>query len=233
MKNARRSSRSLCTLTILIAGTALLPCFAKADDDAEIHIGINGAGQLVFHFHAVHPVELPASVFSGINGFASGVIGFHNADDHVEDPAKDFYALPFNTDIQVILVAADPGMLIHDGLHIMNIGDAMTFGQPYFDYHPIFNIFSGHPGETFSLQLVIHDRSGAHADSEPFEFIFTPEGVPCPADFNRDGGIDGADISDFFEHWEAGMHEADVNDDGGVNGSDVEVFFAAWENGGC
>ncbi len=56
---------------------------------------------------------------------------------------------------------------------------------------------------------------------------------PCSADFNRDGGIDGADVDAFFASWDAGAAAADVNGDGGVDGSDVEVFFAQWSNGGC
>ncbi len=55
----------------------------------------------------------------------------------------------------------------------------------------------------------------------------------CPADYNADGGVDGADVSDFFNDWEGGSFRADVNCDGGVDGSDVSVFYAAWENGGC
>ncbi len=57
--------------------------------------------------------------------------------------------------------------------------------------------------------------------------------LECPADFNLDGGIDGADVSAFFGRWEAGQCDADVNADGGVDGNDVSVFFAAWEAGGC
>ncbi len=56
---------------------------------------------------------------------------------------------------------------------------------------------------------------------------------PCPADFNQDGGVDGADVSAFFEAWEAGESAADVNYDGGVDGADVDAFFLVWENGGC
>jgi hypothetical protein len=55
----------------------------------------------------------------------------------------------------------------------------------------------------------------------------------CPADFNGDGGVDGADIEAFFIVYESGDIEADVNVDGGVDGSDVEAFVAAWEAGGC
>jgi T5SS/PEP-CTERM-associated repeat protein len=55
----------------------------------------------------------------------------------------------------------------------------------------------------------------------------------CPADFNQDGGVDGADVDAFFTAWEAGDSAADVNQDGGVDGSDVDTFFLAWEAGGC
>ncbi|MBS0196292.1 MAG: hypothetical protein JSR77_05995 [Planctomycetes bacterium] len=60
-----------------------------------------------------------------------------------------------------------------------------------------------------------------------------PIGTPCFADFNQDGGIDGADVQAFFAAWEAGDFAADVNQDGGVDGADVDTFFAAWEAGGC
>jgi uncharacterized membrane protein len=55
----------------------------------------------------------------------------------------------------------------------------------------------------------------------------------CPADFNQDGGVDGADVEAFYAAWENSEPDADVNQDGGVDGGDVETFFAAWEAGGC
>ncbi len=54
----------------------------------------------------------------------------------------------------------------------------------------------------------------------------------CPADHNCDGGVDGTDVSAFFNDWELGESAADVNQDGGVDGSDADFFFARWE-GGC
>jgi uncharacterized membrane protein len=57
--------------------------------------------------------------------------------------------------------------------------------------------------------------------------------VPCPADFNEDGGVDGTDVEAFFFQWEAGNLAADTNRDGGVDGSDIEYFFVRWEAGGC
>jgi hypothetical protein len=56
---------------------------------------------------------------------------------------------------------------------------------------------------------------------------------PCPADFNQDGGIDGADVDAFFSAWENADAAADVNADGGIDGTDVQTFFAVWEAGGC
>jgi fibronectin type 3 domain-containing protein len=63
--------------------------------------------------------------------------------------------------------------------------------------------------------------------------LLTINPQPCPADFNQDGGVDGADVSVFFEAWEAGEAAADVNFDGGVDGADVDAFFVVWEAGGC
>ncbi len=57
--------------------------------------------------------------------------------------------------------------------------------------------------------------------------------LECAADFNQDGGIDGADVDAFFGAWEIGNCDADVNADGGTDGADVDAFFAAWEAGGC
>ncbi|MEY3231158.1 MAG: hypothetical protein RL689_1247 [Planctomycetota bacterium] len=57
--------------------------------------------------------------------------------------------------------------------------------------------------------------------------------VACPADFNLDGGIDGADVGAFFLAWTAGGADADINTDGGIDGGDVETFFLLWEAGGC
>ncbi|MBS0198569.1 MAG: hypothetical protein JSR77_17600 [Planctomycetes bacterium] len=52
------------------------------------------------------------------------------------------------------------------------------------------------------------------------------------ADYNADGGIDGADIEAFFAAWENGYAFADFNGDGGIDGADIEAFFFWWERGG-
>ena len=55
----------------------------------------------------------------------------------------------------------------------------------------------------------------------------------CAADFNSDGGVDGADVEAFFLTWADGLPQADVNQDGGVDGPDIEAFFRLWMAGGC
>jgi hypothetical protein len=59
------------------------------------------------------------------------------------------------------------------------------------------------------------------------------DGCGCAADYNQDGGVDGADVEAFFAEWENAEGCSDVNQDGGIDGADVEAFFAVWENGGC
>jgi len=70
-----------------------------------------------------------------------------------------------------------------------------------------------------------------------FMYILTPvadEVLPCSfADYNLDGGVDGADVEAFFVDWEVSVARADVNLDGGIDGADIEAFFIAWESGGC
>jgi hypothetical protein len=57
-------------------------------------------------------------------------------------------------------------------------------------------------------------------------------GSCCPADFDQDGGVTGADVEAFFAAFEGGDPAADMDEDGGVTGADVEAFFVAFE-GGC
>jgi hypothetical protein len=94
---------------------------------------------------------------------------------------------------------------------------------------------------------VLHISNLAQADAGTYRLYFESQctfeaqftilasdcAPPCPADFNQDGGIDGADVDAFFSAWESGDASADVNQDGGVDGSDIDPFFFAWENGGC
>ncbi len=52
------------------------------------------------------------------------------------------------------------------------------------------------------------------------------------ADYNADGGVDGADLELFLVEWERGEMTTDVNGDGGVDGLDIESFLTLWMQGG-
>ena len=52
------------------------------------------------------------------------------------------------------------------------------------------------------------------------------------ADYNADGGVDGADLELFLVEWERGEMTTDVNGDGGVDGLDIESFLTLWTQGG-
>ena len=96
--------------------------------------------------------------------------------------------------------------------------------------------FDGQPFEGL-WKVEVRDLAGAGVGQILSFALLNGEGVPacdfCVADFNGDGGIDGADVEAFFFAWQNGDPAADVNLDGGVDGSDIEPFFILWEAGGC
>jgi hypothetical protein len=89
------------------------------------------------------------------------------------------------------------------------------------------------PGGTANvlLNLTLQSFTSTIAGTRTLTATGTP--ALCFADFNRDGGVDGADIEAFFVDWSAGENGADVNRDGGVDGGDVQAFFLVWQAGGC
>lgn len=83
---------------------------------------------------------------------------------------------------------------------------------------------------TVVLQFTL--ASGTYSNGYADDLTLTVSG-PCESDFNFDGGIDGADVNDFFIAWESGSFSADFNNDGGVDGADVQAFFDSWEAAAC
>jgi hypothetical protein len=77
------------------------------------------------------------------------------------------------------------------------------------------------------------NNSVAEGAFDDVRIVATRCGRDCFADFNQDGGVDGADVEDFYLVWQEGQSGADVNQDGGVDGADVEAFFGQWAAGGC
>jgi hypothetical protein len=85
-------------------------------------------------------------------------------------------------------------------------------------------------GDAGTYRAVFTDVCGVSTASEGAGVCV---GVSCAADFNSDGGVDGADVEAFLFAWMDGRCAADVNLDGGVDGFDLETFFATWQAGGC
>lgn len=90
-------------------------------------------------------------------------------------------------------------------------------------------------GTAIARCLIRFDQPALAAGAAFFDdVVFGPISCSyCLADFNQDGGVDGADVEAFFLVWESGHPDADANQDGGVDGADVETFYQMWERGGC
>jgi len=96
-------------------------------------------------------------------------------EDH---PQIGVFMLDPRSDIRAILLGADPGIQVYDGLNPVPIGGEIVLGPPVFHYLPVWNIFDGEIGEEYALRFMFRDASGIHTDSEPFDITFTP--VPTP-----------------------------------------------------
>jgi subtilisin-like proprotein convertase family protein len=105
---------------------------------------------------------------------------------------------------------------------------------------PSLSVLGAEPASGIWVLRVRDLAQGETGFIDSFSLVsFTEEATcpsPCPscaADFNVDGGVDGADAVAFYGAWEGGEGCADVNLDGGVDGGDVVDFFRLWEQGGC
>ncbi len=215
---------------------------AMGGEHPEIAIGRSPSGQLVAHFHAPPPFTISRSPFPDYPGFATGAIGFESA--ALDDPGEGVYTLDGASDIHVQLTFADAGVEIHDGIPVLEVGQAMHLGSPFFDYHAIWTIPSPTvaPGRELRLRFVLHDSAGISADSNEVEVSVTPG---CHADLDdgtgggaADGGVDINDLLFFLSRYEQSNFRADLDDgsntgarDGGVDVNDLLFFLAHYETG--
>ena len=115
----------------------------------------------------------------------------------------------------------------------MNVTEAVISTQSLLS-----GLFGDFTGKTLQ-SITFSDKSSGRANVGIYALTIrdgapgTPACPPCAADFNMDGGVDGADIESFFSAWESGGGCGDTNLDGGVDGGDIEAFFSVWEAGGC
>lgn len=217
------------------AAACLLACGAARGHE-ELIIGRTASNQLKIHYHAKSPVDMPVSVFPGFPGWAAFEQGFEST--ALDEPDEDFFQLDPASDIEFVLVSQDDGIRISSdsGSGFVPIGGTFHFGQPFFDFHPIWNIFDGAPGHDYSIVLFVRDRAAISSDSDPATVTFTPV-RPEAGDADGNGVINAADVGVFVNVLlgldSNPVHRAgsDVNADGVADGDDVGPFVAAWMMG--
>jgi hypothetical protein len=82
-------------------------------------------------------------------------------------------------------------------------------------------------GEAILIGAYLDDDNGVDSGSA---YVFRGPSS-CPADFNRDGGVNTQDVLAFLQAWANGLADADFNGDGSVNTQDVIAFLGAWVAG--
>ncbi len=149
--------------------------------------------------------------------------GFHGVFAHSGEPypntAADMKAWPASVTSNAVTWATEP--FVGPTGHSSNALRWSTMYNYRFD--------ASTPPTTGDAVITLFKPGTPTAISAPG--LPVPSDGGCPADFNQDGGVDGADVEAFYIVWEAGDEAADFNEDGGVDGGDVEAFFVRWEAG--
>ena len=152
-------------------------------DEQDVLFGRTAAGLVAVRVEFTQPLVLPASVFPGISGFATGAVGFHST--ILDEPTNDFFQLSTAADFRLILLAKDPGMEIWNdtGTGFMAVGESFYVGMPPFDTHPVWNLVTNKPGIAYSLTFKLHDLNAVYPDSAPFQLSFTSAPTPDAGSF--------------------------------------------------
>lgn len=206
------------------AASLLVALSAHAGDGIEV--GQDGAGKLKVIIDEPSFV-MPFSVFSLQPGWAFGEVGFESIEFDI--PLEEIFAPDSSANVEAVLVAFDPGCRLWSPSVPMNAGEALPLGNPFFDYHPIWQIETGPSGASFTFTFFLRDLSGLYEPSEPFSITF--EAAYCPSDFDRDGFVTGDDFDAFVAAFELGDISSDFNGDTFVTGDDFDAFVVAFEAG--
>jgi MYXO-CTERM domain-containing protein len=113
----------------------------------------------------------PAAIFPGIPGYALAEPAFHAT--VLDDAANDSFQLAPDTNFQLLVTAADPGIGIYTASGMLPLNTAVGLGQPVFDYHPIWHIPAGPIGATYNITIQVRDTTGTYTDSAPLTIPFT------------------------------------------------------------
>lgn len=163
------------TGSVMMAVVLAMTVLQTFADEAEIHVGHTAAGQIKAHVEFPQPVELEPSIYPGVSGYATGLMGMHSID--LDEPDEDIFQLSATADLRFILLAKDPGMEVWNdsGSGYLGVGGTFFVGPPAFDVHPLWNLVTNTPGVAYSLTLKMHDVNGVYTDSEPFTISFTAQ----------------------------------------------------------
>lgn len=174
---------------LIVATFVATPAPLVLADETEILVGHSAAGQLKVDPGFTQPLELEVSIFPGISGYATGLLGMHSSD--LDEPGNDFFKLSTAANLRFILLAKDPGMEVWNetGSGYMGIGETFLVGQPPFDTHPIWNLVAGPPGTAYSLTLKLRDLNGVYQESAPFLLSFTPVQIRHQINIRQEGPL--------------------------------------------
>jgi len=223
MQRTGRSINRFALIAATLSAFATVP-MARAGDGIEV--GQDGAGKLKVVIDAPSFV-VPFSVFSQQPGWAFGVVGFESVAFDV--PLEGLFVPDSSANVEIVLVSFDPGCRLWSPTVAMNAGDTLLVGNPFFDYHPIWQIINGPSGASFNLTFLARDLSRLYEPSDPF--TVTLAAAHCPSDLNQDGFVTGDDFDAYVEAFELGDAAADFNGDTFVTGDDFDAYVLAFEAG--
>jgi hypothetical protein len=89
-------------------------------------------------------------------------------------------------------------------------------------------------GTGFSLPLgpgaytVDVQQTGSQLSDYEIRFEFETVTTPCPADYNEDGFVNGADLGIFLGAWGSAPCKSDLTGDGQCTGADLGVLLGFW-----
>jgi hypothetical protein len=181
---------------VSVAGIA---AFASADG---IDVGQLAGGRLGAAVEVEQPFPMSVSLFPGIDGYATGLVGFASVVGHHQRHG-DLDEPDPNSDIRFVLVAADPDATVWYNAVPVEVGGMRTLGPPEFDFHPIWSIDVGAPWQARTFTFVLHDANGIHADSDPFTVSFVTAPPNCPGDANGNGTVSFSDITSVLANYGA------------------------------
>lgn len=197
--------------------------------------GFRDSAQYPVRGYTIDPASLTLTVGTGSTGMRiplpSGSTPLFVLRDN--DPAVDGFYLT-------------GGILEYPGSIPLNSGSTTSMSMSFsrgFDVGTILrsrNIVDAAPGLWGFEHMASYDWGVTIPGAAPMMLTYETIAIDnltnpprCAADYNQDGGVDGADVEAFFVDWQDGLTPADVNRDGGVDGADIESFFRLWSTGGC